>query len=132
MKSKISTEAKDNDGRVPKDADGKTWICICRPADDVAKELDVDEDEEAVKDTCDGGKDCMCTKPAADYPEHKWVVTKHGFELMQEWNVQQAKRNQDCFDMHIFNDFNGYGTCEVIENMVRLPFLPASQRAADT
>ena len=58
-------------------------------------------------------------KPADHHPNHKWIVSKKGFELLQEWNVQQAKRDQDSFDMYIFSDFSGYGTCEVIENMVK-------------
>ena len=39
---------------------------------------------------------------------------------MQEWMDQADKRCPDLFDMYIFNDFYGYGICEVIENMVTL------------
>ncbi len=40
---------------------------------------------------------------------------------MNDWIDQADKRCPDLFDMHIFNDFHGYGICEVIENMVILP-----------
>lgn len=63
----------------------------------------------------------MCGKPAdGDTAHHKRVVTKRGYELATEWRVQKEKRDQDAFGMYIFNDWTGYGICEVIENMVRL------------
>lgn len=132
--SKSKSVARDADGRVSQSASGKTWICICRPSSEIAKEQgrieddededededDEDEDDEDAEDTC-GGKDCLCFKLADDHPEHKWIVTKKGFELQNEWLNQADKRCPDNFDMYIFNDFYGYGICEVIENMVILP-----------
>ncbi|KAK0509296.1 hypothetical protein JMJ35_008667 [Cladonia borealis] len=115
--SKASSTAKDKDGRVSRNADGKTWICICRPASETAKEQDLDPDDEDTVDTCGGGKKCLCFRAADDHPEHKWIVTKKGFELMKKWMVQADKRDPDLFDMHIFEDFYGYGICELIENM---------------
>lgn len=35
-----------------------------------------------------------------------------------QWQEQQAKRDQDMFGMYIFNDWSGYGTAEVMENML--------------
>ena len=121
--SKASSTAKDKNGKVSRNPDGKTWICICRPASEIAKEQHLDEDDEDTVDTCGGGKTCLCFKLADDHPEHKWIVTKKGFELMKEWMDQADKRCPDLFDMHIFNDFHGYGICEVIENMVNCPYL---------
>lgn len=60
----------------------------------------------------------MCRKPADKHPEHKWIMTKAGFYLFMKWVEEQAKRDQDNFDMYIYNDFSGYGTKEVMENMV--------------
>ena len=45
-------------------------------------------------------------------------MTKEGYELAAEWRVQRGKRDQEAFGMYIFNDWTGYGICEVIENMV--------------
>ena len=137
--SKAKSVAKDEDGKVSRRASGKTWICICRPSIEIEKEQrltgddedddgevedDEDDDDEDAVDTC-GGKDCLCFKLADDHPEHKWIVTKKGFELQNEWLNQADKRCPDNFDMYIFNDFYGYGICEVIENMVILPILIA-------
>ena len=36
-----------------------------------------------------------------------------------QWKLQQADRDQSRFNMYIINQYNSYGTCEVIENMVR-------------
>ena len=82
---------------------------------------DEDEDDEDEDNTCGGAKECLCYKLADDHPEHNWIVTKKGYELMKEWLIQADKRCPDNFDMYIFNDFYGYGICEVIENMVILP-----------
>lgn len=60
----------------------------------------------------------MCGKTAdGDTAHHKRVVTKRGYELATEWRVQKEKRDQEAFGMYIFNDWTGYGICEVIENM---------------
>ena len=61
----------------------------------------------------------MCHRYADANPEEKMIFTKKGYELRREWEREQIQRNQDNFMMHIFNDWNGYGTCEVMENMVR-------------
>ena len=129
--SKAKSVAKDEDGKVSRRASGKTWICICRPSIEIEKEQrlieddgdedDEDEDDENAENTCGGAKECLCFKLADDHPEHNWIVTKKGYELMREWLNQADKRCPDNFDMYIFNDFYGYGICEVIENMVILP-----------
>lgn len=61
----------------------------------------------------------MCHRYADANPEEKLVYTKKGYELHTEWGLERMDRDQDNFKMHIFNDWSGYGTCEVMENMVR-------------
>ena len=61
----------------------------------------------------------MCGRYADANPK-EWTVTKKGFELHKEWEQEQCQRDQDNFEMHIFGDWSGYGTCEVMENMVGL------------
>ena len=104
---------------VPDDTDGSTWICICRPPDDAARELGIDlySKKGAKLVTC-GGPKCMCKKPADEHPEHKWIATKAGFELLMKWMDELSNRDQDNFDVYIYNDYTGYGTMEVMENMV--------------
>jgi hypothetical protein len=94
--------------------------------EDFDEDEDEDEDEEVTGDAdigvirprCDGGVRCMCKKPAEDYPDHKWIVTQKGFALSLEWLQQVENRHQENFDMYISNDFNGYGICEVMENIL--------------
>ena len=62
----------------------------------------------------------MCKKLADGHPEYNWIATKTGFELLLKWMDELSKRDQDNFGMYIYNDFTGYGTMEVMENMVRL------------
>ena len=50
-------------------------------------------------------------------------MTKKGYELATEWRVQRGRRDQDAFGMYIFRDWNAYGICEVMENMVLLMVL---------
>ena len=139
--SKGKSTTKNEDGKVSRRASGKTWICICRPSIEIEKEQgliegdgdededdddeededDEDEDDEDAGNTCGGAKECLCFKLADDHPEHNWIVTKKGYELMKEWLNQADKRCPDNFEMYIFNDFYGYGICEVIENGVILP-----------
>lgn len=121
-KAKV-TQKKDS--RVPKNADGGTWICICRPHDNDSEEEYDDVEREnntpsPEKTVCDGGRGprCMCRRPADSHPQYDWVMTKRGFELALHWMAEREKRTQDNFELHVFNDFNGYGTQEVLENML--------------
>lgn len=83
--------------------DEKSWVYVCNP----------DEN------TCGEKGTCVCGKPADESTARQpWVVTKEGYELAAEWRVQRGKRDQEAFGMYIFNDWTGYGICEVIENMV--------------
>ena len=75
----------------------------------------------------------MCKKLADKHPEHKWIATKAGFELLQKWMEEQEKRDQDNFGMYIYNDFSGYGTMEVMDNMVSLvPIMIPEERVEST
>lgn len=97
------------------------WVRLC-PA---AKDEDDDGEEsksasEAKKHTCACGRlgGCIRSAPPIAEPAYQWIISKKGIELAQEWTLQQQKRCQDNYDMHIFNDWNGYGISEVIENIV--------------
>ena len=70
-------------------------------------------------DRCGIDKSCMCGRYADENTGESWIVTKEGFELLRGWVLEQFQRDQDNFRMHILSDWSGYGTCEVMENMVR-------------
>ena len=112
--------------RVPKTADGNTWLCICRPHDNDSETDDEDDEStnnpasSAEKTVCDGGSGplCMCRRPADSHPQYDWVMTKRGFEHALHWMREREKRTQENYEVYVFNDFNGYGIQEVLENML--------------
>ena len=61
----------------------------------------------------------MCGRYADANPDENRIVTWKGFKFYTEWKAGQYLRDQASFNMHIFEDWSGYGTCEVMENMVR-------------
>jgi len=99
------------------------YICVCAPSEYRALEVDPDADDEddAKAEAC-GGPKCVCNKPATELPDHIWILTRAGFELFVQWREQQEKRHQHNLGMYFYNDFTGYGTREVMENMVGFTF----------
>jgi hypothetical protein len=114
---------------------GSAWefVCQCRPiadADDDDDEYEEDEDEEGEGEgegepkktgdhpPCDNGKTCLCTKPSADHPEHPYTLTLGGIQKFHTTSILCSLRDPDLFDMHIYNDFYGYGLQEVIGNLL--------------
>ncbi|EED13440.1 conserved hypothetical protein [Talaromyces stipitatus ATCC 10500] len=107
-----------------------SFICICQPPffdDDEydSEEEDEDKDEGPTKDTsnqekrrCDGGVTCICEKPAADHPEHTWVISKAGHSRYFTQRIHLSLRCPDMFEMYTFNDHEPYGVIEVVENMI--------------
>ena len=73
----------------------------------------------------------MCMTSAEENPKHKWILTKAGADLHQQWLVEQLKRDADVFDVITYNDYSGYGTGEVVENMVLTPQCYHSIHLAD-
>lgn len=100
---------------------------MCRPywdREDDGDELESEEDEpnsekglcgqfDQLKDGCskDGRIDGF---PADEHPDHEWICTKRGYQWYEYWLCEQSKRNQNLFDMHIYTDWTGYGTCEIV------------------
>ena len=83
----------------------ESWVEICKPEGEACENEDVDIRGKSADD------DTLC---------QNWVVTKKGNELAMAWRVEKEKRDQDAYGMYIFNDWTGYGICEVMENMVRI------------
>lgn len=91
-------------------------------ADVETDEEDSDEDEEEgghanlVENRDPDGK-CMCKKPAKDFPEWKWVVSKRALDTMIfDLKKEFWKRDQDAHRRYHCNDWTGYGMQEVMEN----------------
>jgi hypothetical protein len=87
------------------------YHCWCRPPF-------WDRDSKDDKGACDGGKTCLCGKPAQDQPNHKWVST---FACRSKFLAQVAMarlRDPENFDMHTFSDHEGQGMVELVENLL--------------
>ncbi|KAL1838829.1 hypothetical protein VTJ49DRAFT_2186 [Mycothermus thermophilus] len=101
------------------------FICWCRPpfpepGDD---EDDEDEDDEPA---CDGGKTCLCGKPAADHPDHKWIAT-HAARRKFIGQIDMAHfRDPNNFGLKCYQDTPLYGIMEVVENLL-LDFVEADR-----
>jgi hypothetical protein len=125
-----------------------SYICVCRPPweddsndsdesddEDSASEDDDDDDDKSEEDgedgeksekqpPCDGGKTCLCGKPAAEAPDHPWIITHAGLSKFNNTRTMTYLRSPGAFDMDVYNDFEGYGVMEVLENLI-LDFVEA-------
>jgi hypothetical protein len=108
-----------------------SYVCICRlPFDDEddrkdesdrenEDDLENEDDREAEtsKSSCDAGKTCLCNKPAAEHPNHPLILSNAG---KSKWFTQHTfldLRCPDAFNMYTFNDHEGYGALEVVQNL---------------
>jgi len=106
------------------------FVTFGRPYFDIRAELAEDEDFDS--DDEDFGQEIQrqaeeesekyTDKLLKDFPEHKWAVSKKGKALLEGYALQSMKRDQDSFNMYIYNDWSAYGEQEIAENMVRMNF----------
>ncbi|KAF2496641.1 hypothetical protein BU16DRAFT_525798 [Lophium mytilinum] len=103
--------------------EGLEYRCISRPWEDRKAEWADDED---MDEEPDEKEEERCIKENKKYteakpdevPEWPWVVTKMGNYLVNEYTDQARRRDQDEFGMYVYNDYNGYGLQEVVENQL--------------
>ncbi|KAJ3158294.1 hypothetical protein HDU86_003003 [Geranomyces michiganensis] len=105
------------------------YICVPRPLFDYKAEQRAQEHDAAADDEYDEMKKMKNTAnaefkanivyaPAKDFPDRKWVMLWDGWKQFKNY-VKRAKYcDPDRFEMHISNDFEGYGFQELLENMV--------------
>ncbi|KAI0198763.1 hypothetical protein F4808DRAFT_251282 [Astrocystis sublimbata] len=79
-------------------------------------------DEDSSKRTAPrcGKENCVCFKavPAKSNPEHPWVVSWAGFSMFNTLFTHSMLRNPDYFSMYTFNDHAGYGSLEILQNLL--------------
>lgn len=110
------------------------YIAICRPTSDREREkgiglfeseLIIPEEKwtgevrrEQEENKC-GGKHCICGKPADGYPDHKWLVLRKARLECGHWLRKASYVKPDNFKMYLYNDWEGLGQQEIMENLVR-------------
>ncbi|EFX05580.1 hypothetical protein CMQ_3649 [Grosmannia clavigera kw1407] len=57
-------------------------------------------------------------KLASLYPDHPCVSSVRGLDISRFWILETLKRDQDSFQMHVYNDFSLYGQLEVLQNIL--------------
>jgi hypothetical protein len=82
-----------------------------------AKEED-DFDEWYSSSTDANAKAGVILEPAKDHPERKWCIMWEGFKMVMDYRRRSHYCNPDDFGMYIYNDFEGRGYQELVENMV--------------
>ncbi|KAK4213916.1 hypothetical protein QBC37DRAFT_315491 [Rhypophila decipiens] len=111
---KLTSEGKANPGE---------FICLCQVPFDLGEdasdsEAESESPEKSKPKRCDGGKTCLCKKPASENPNHKWVISSAGKVKFFQQQTHHGIRNPDNFSMYTFNDHSAYGTLEVIQNLI--------------
>ncbi|KAK3305734.1 uncharacterized protein B0T15DRAFT_575016 [Chaetomium strumarium] len=119
------------------------FVCLCQPPfsngddeDDDEDDEEEEEDEDADKENgpaepdgdeqgekekrpkCDGGKTCLCDKPAELHPDHMWEMSRAGKIKFFLQRTNFALRDPDNFNMYTFNDHAGYGVLEMLQNLI--------------
>ncbi len=82
------------------------------------KEESSEEKNKKKKDPCTGGKTCMCHKPAAEHPDHPWIISTGGEQKFLGACNHAIPRDPDHFSMYTWNDHAGQGVMEVVQNLV--------------
>lgn len=94
----------------------ETEAIVPNVGDDIENEEQLEERDNAGKK--DGDKDKDGEPVPRVVTDKGFPVTKEGLEKFFEINQELEKRDPDSHNMYIYNDFAGYGTIEVLENVV--------------
>ncbi|KAI4239062.1 MAG: hypothetical protein LQ349_000639 [Xanthoria aureola] len=93
----------DKTAKIDRNAPPTTFVCLCG---------------NGVKHKCRISPQCMCMRYADANPGHPFCVTKQGEDLFRAWRVEQVKRDAEAFGVMAYTDYSGYGTAEVVGNML--------------
>jgi hypothetical protein len=74
--------------------------------------------EKYQKDYEEAAKGGVILEPAKDHPDWKWTILWEGYKTFSDYQRRAKYCDPDNFSMHIYNDFQGYGLQELMENMV--------------
>ncbi|KAF2130921.1 hypothetical protein P153DRAFT_395323 [Dothidotthia symphoricarpi CBS 119687] len=117
------------DSDSPKLRDSRTiplyeYICMHRPHFDYEVEIRIaggdldDVHEKYQKQLEEDSKKGIVLEPAKDHPDWKWTIAWEGFKTCLDYRRRANYCDPDRFSMYIYNDFNGYGLQELMENII--------------
>ncbi|KAK4033347.1 hypothetical protein C8A01DRAFT_50035 [Parachaetomium inaequale] len=93
-------------------AEAYSFVCLCQtPFPNGEKKRDK-------RPKCDGGVTCLCNKPAAEHPNHLWILSFAGKRKFHAQDVHCELRCPDNFGMYTFNKHVAYGILEVLQNLI--------------
>jgi hypothetical protein len=93
-------------------AEAHSFVCFCQAP------FPNGEKKNAKQPKCDGGVTCLCNKPAAEHPNHTWVVSFAGKHKFHAQEVHCELRCPDNFGMYTINKHYSYGILEVLQNLI--------------
>ncbi|KAM7195137.1 hypothetical protein V8F33_006811 [Rhypophila sp. PSN 637] len=82
------------------------FVCMCQ----VPFQIGVpewDDDDQKRRPPCDNGVKCICDKPAADNPDHPWVLSFAGMHKFFAQKDQCQLRDPPNFHAHTFGEHEG-------------------------
>ncbi|KAF1938112.1 hypothetical protein EJ02DRAFT_425980 [Clathrospora elynae] len=103
------------------------YVCMLRPRFDYELENSIlgddglEEDDifrEYIKESDKAEESGTILRPVKDHPDWKWVILWEGFETFLTYKRRANYCAPDNFQMYIYNDFNGYGLQELMENLM--------------
>ncbi|KAL9033731.1 MAG: hypothetical protein Q9180_005792 [Flavoplaca navasiana] len=89
--------------KIPRSANPRTFITLC---------------PRGIRHKCRISPQCLCMCPATHDPTHPFCITKRGEDLYRCWRYEQVKRDAEIFGVVGDMEFTGYGTREVVENIL--------------
>lgn len=72
----------------------------------------------------------MCMRLADRKQGYRWIITKKGPDLYQNWRWHQWKRDAEAMVVLPYTDYSDNGTGEDVENMVLHRLLPRLMKFA--
>lgn len=75
--------------------------------------------DEELEEQCEkDGKQVPHDTAASTMPDHKWILMRGAWIKFADSMRERNYRSPDAFEMYIYNDFEGYGILELVENHV--------------
>ncbi|KAK5088805.1 hypothetical protein LTR05_003027 [Lithohypha guttulata] len=115
-----ASNSNDRQEEVPEEQkDPYEYITMVRPKHDREMEnRDTNElDGEALEEQYEADEEAReRDQPASERPDHKWIIMRKAWLLLCTSSREATFRCPDLFNSYVYNDFEGYGQLELLEN----------------